>query len=654
MMDRLRSPFGVHRTGGRARLPVEASAATSPTSADQALPPITGTPPTRATTPPLSRHGEILRAIIRGEPLAALMASVARLIQDEIAGSTAAIVVFDPDGQGVRVVAAPALPQRIWAAVERQAIRTTLAPLSGRASAQERRVVITPSVVADPSWDDWRESAVSLGLHASWSMAFIGSGDEVLGSIVLYFATASHPSRRELLLLGDVALLAASAMLRHGGAQSLRDHTKTNSITGLPNRVVLLERLRTAALRSSRPRGHFAIVQLAIDGLAQLNETLGHAAGDQVLRLTAQRLVATAGTSATVAHVWGVEFAVLVEDLASAEEASAVAARLDEVCREPYDIEGLAVSVSATVGVVSYSPETAPEAAPEAVLGSAREPVAEPGADAETGEPLLADGARLFGFHSQIVDAVAMAPDLRRGIDEHELSMVYQPIVDLSSGLPRRYEALLRWRSSLRGAVPPATFVPVAEQTGLVSDLGRYALREALAELSRLRVANPDVGISVNVSVRQLADEQLPVLLAQLMEAHDLPRGSVTLEVTEGVLLRGGAAGWRVLAGLREIGARIALDDFGTGFSQLSYLRQFWFDEIKIDRSFVTTMMRDVAARAIIVGVIAVADYAGSEVVAEGVERREQRAMLVELGATFGQGFLFGEPGPVRAGSPRD
>ena len=125
-----------------------------------------------------------------------------------------------------------------------------------------------------------------------------------------------------------------------------------------------------------------------------------------------------------------------------------------------------------------------------------------------------------------------------------------------------------------------------------------------------------------------------------------LPRGSVTLEVTEGVLLRGGAAGWRVLAGLRDIGARIALDDFGTGFSQLSYLRQFWFDEIKIDRSFVTAMMRDVAARAIIVGVIAVAGYAGSEVVAEGVERPEQRAMLLELGCTHGQGYLFGAPGP--------
>ena len=149
------------------------------------------------------------------------------------------------------------------------------------------------------------------------------------------------------------------------------------------------------------------------------------------------------------------------------------------------------------------------------------------------------------------------------------------------------------------------------------------------------------------MSVRQLADPQLPVLLAELLEEHQLPRGSVTLEVTEGVLLSSGAAGWRVLAGMRETGARIALDDFGTGFSQLSYLRQFWFDEIKIDRSYVTAMMRDVAARAIIVGVIAVAGYAGSEVVAEGVERPEQRAMLLELGCSYGQGYLFGPPGPI-------
>jgi EAL domain-containing protein (putative c-di-GMP-specific phosphodiesterase class I) len=335
--------------------------------------------------------------------------------------------------------------------------------------------------------------------------------------------------------------------------------------------------------------------------------------------------------------------------------------------------------VTATIGVATYSADTPAvflddlpwpaTGAHPAVVGDWRvdqslaasissTDLTQPTEPTQPSEPIqpteLSGLTALTGFYGSaaIVDDVTMAPELRRGIDGNELSMVYQPIVDLATNVARRYEALLRWRSPRRGAVPPATFVPVAEQTGLVSDLGRYALREALTELARLRVGAPELGISVNVSVHQLADETLPGLLAELMATHALPRGSVTLEVTEGVLLRGGAAGWRVLAGLRDIGARIALDDFGTGFSQLSYLRQFWFDEIKIDRSFVTTMMRDVAARAIIVGVIAVADYAGSEVVAEGVERPEQRAMLLELGADFGQGFLFGAPGPVLAIGP--
>ena len=265
-------------------------------------------------------------------------------------------------------------------------------------------------------------------------------------------------------------------------------------------------------------------------------------------------------------------------------------------------------------------------------------------------EPDPGSGAR--ADYLDQADPIAMAPELRRGIDGNELSMVYQPVVELAANTVARYEALLRWRNPRRGFIPPATFVHVAEQTGLVSHLGRYALREALAELARIRRVDPTAGIAVNVSVRQLADQQLPTLLAELLREHELPHGAVTLEVTEGVLLRGGAAGWRVLDRLRDLGARIALDDFGTGFSQLSYLRQFWFDEIKIDRSFITAMMRDVAARAIIVGVIAVADYAGSEVVAEGVERPEQRAMLLELGCSYGQGYLFGAPGPIVLGEP--
>jgi diguanylate cyclase (GGDEF)-like protein len=606
-----------------------------------------GGEPARPVRPPaeqstLSRHGTVLQAIVQGKPLPEVMALIAVLLQSEIPRGRLAIVVIDAEAAGVTVAAAPTLPSMVWPAIERQAIRAAMSGVGVRPEL-ERKVVVTANIADDPSWDEWRPAAADLHLTSSWSMAFTGASNAVLGAFMLYFPAPVDPSPSDLLALGDAAQLAAAATQHLARRQQLRDLSRTDSLTGLPNRVVLLERLRTAQQRLTGPDDYFAVIQLAIDGLAQLNETLGPAAGDEVLRLAARRLVQVAGTSATVAHVWGVEFAVLVEDLTSPGEASEAAAALTDACHEPFDVEGLAVSVGATVGVVVYSHDTAPDVMltdePLRAAVAAKDDARERGDGLiEVREPDLGS------------DPVVLGPELRRGIDSDELSMVYQPIVELADLRVERYEALLRWRSPRRGAVPPSTFVPVAEQTGLVSDLGRYALREALGELARVRAVDPNVGISVNVSVNQLADAQLPVLLSQLLDEHDLPRGSVTLEVTEGVLLRSGAAGWRVLAGLRDVGARIALDDFGTGFSQLSYLRQFWFDEIKIDRSYVTAMMRDVAARAMIVGVIAVAGYAGSEVVGEGVERPEQRAMLLELGVGLGQGYLFGPPGAITVG----
>jgi diguanylate cyclase (GGDEF)-like protein len=603
----------------------------------------------------LSRHGVVLQAIVQGRPVDEVLMLVAELIEAEIPGSRVAVVVRGHEGSGsVTVVAAPSVPNRLWPAIERQAIRTSIGQPSPTGD-HELRVVVTPAVADDPSWHEWRSSLVEHDLVSSWSMPFVGAGHTVLGAFVVYFSRPAHPRPSELQTLGDAGQLAAASVQHVARRQQLREHSRTDVLTGLPNRVALLDRLRAAQERPAGAGAYFAVIQLAIDGLAQLNETLGPAAGDEVLRLAANRLVTVAGRSATVAHIWGVEFAVLAEDLDDAAAARELADALGAACGEPFDVEGLAVSVGATVGVVAYSRDGA---AGERLADDSR-PVAggdrEPRRDGSFGliavdepDPRSDDSDRAGLFDPGAgTDAIAMAPELRRGIDGNELSMVYQPVVELAGNTVARYEALLRWRNPRRGFIPPSTFVHVAEQTGLVSPLGRYALREALGELARIRRVVPNAGIAVNVSVRQLADQQLPTLLAELIREYELPHGAVTLEVTEGVLLRGGAAGWRVLAGLRDLGARIALDDFGTGFSQLSYLRQFWFDEIKIDRSFITAMMRDVAARAIIVGVIAVADYAGSEVVAEGVERPEQRAMLLELGCPYGQGYLFGAPGPI-------
>jgi diguanylate cyclase (GGDEF)-like protein len=586
----------------------------------------------------VSAVGQILRSINQGQPMDQVMGPIAALIEARIAGSVAAVLLLDPDGLGVSVTAAPSVPTLFRLAIQRQAIG---AQLAAAGPAEYERRLVTTDIRTDPSWQQGREAAAAEGLVCSWTVTFVGANEQVLGYFALYFTSPRTPEPAERQALGDIAQLAAAAVQQTGGRHLLHDRTRSNALTGLPNRAVLLERLRMAQLRVGRSSSFFAVIQVAIEGIAQLNSTLGPAAGDEVLRLAAQRLVNVAGTSATVAHVWGVEFAVLIEDLPDGGAATIVAARLREACREPFDVEGLAVSVGATIGVAAYSSVTATDAMPE------EEPLR---AATAAKEEARLRGSDRIGVYDPVTgpDAVTLAPELRRGIDENELSMAYQPIVDLATATTRRYEALMRWTNPRRGIVSPETFVPVAEQTGLVADLGRYALREGLAELARLRESDSSLGISVNVSVRQLADEKLPILLADLLAEHGLPRASVTLEVTEGVLLGSGAAGWRVLAGLREIGARIALDDFGTGFSQLSYLRQFWFDEIKIDRSFVASMMGEVAARAIIVAVIALAEYTGSEVVAEGVEHEDQRAMLLELGCTHGQGYLFGAPGPTR------
>jgi EAL domain-containing protein (putative c-di-GMP-specific phosphodiesterase class I) len=243
-------------------------------------------------------------------------------------------------------------------------------------------------------------------------------------------------------------------------------------------------------------------------------------------------------------------------------------------------------------------------------------------------------------------DVSLLGPALRRGIDEEELTLAYQPIVSLADGDVDHYEALLRWTSPY-GTVSPDSFVPVAEQTGLVTDLGRYALKRALAELARQRAAGRNIGMAVNLSVRQLSDDALPALIANLIADYAVPPAAVTMEVTEGVLLTSSDKGWQTLGRIRDVGVRVSLDDFGTGFSQISYLRRFRFDEIKLDRVFVQDMDDDITANAIIAGAIAFARTAGLPIVAEGIENRAQADRLRERGCTHGQGYYFGAARPT-------
>ena len=232
----------------------------------------------------------------------------------------------EPSGYELSVAAAPRLPAVLWPAIGRQVNRSTMSHPQLAIVAQDRRVVMSANILDDPSWDGLGTAIGEAALVSSWSLAFAGAGNSVLGALVVYLPAWRYPDPAALLALGDAGQLAAAAVQHGARRSSPREPDRTDTLTGLPNRIVLLERLRTAEERLSNSRSLFAVIQLAIDGLAQLNETLGAAAGDEVLRLAAQRLVGMAGPSATVAHIWGVEFVVLVEDLESTEQADEVAA----------------------------------------------------------------------------------------------------------------------------------------------------------------------------------------------------------------------------------------------------------------------------------------------------------------------------------------
>jgi diguanylate cyclase (GGDEF)-like protein len=585
----------------------------------------------------LITHNDILDLIVQNASLTEILQVVASMVEHEIPGARASILLLDEDGLRVQVAAGPSLPSEYNAAIDGAAI----GPEAGTCgtAAYEKRVVITPNIASDPKWKIWRPVAEAAGLAACWSVPFLGLHEKVLGTFALYFAESRAPEAHELSLLHDAGFLAAVAVQHDAVRRRLRDTSRTNPLTGIPNRLVLNEELRTVEATAAETGLRFAVIQISVEGMGPINESLGPTVGDELLRAVAARLTAFLSGRGLAAHLWGCDFALLVDNLTSDEQARDVAEEVRAVLTEPFEVEGMTLVIGVTVGVSSYGGEVLDGPRPE------DEPLRTANVALERAKAVGGEGIGVYDPRSDPGAHVAvLAPALRRGLAEEELTVGYQPIVALADRSVDHYEALLRWRGP-HGVVSPDAFVPVAEQVGLVNSLGRYALTRALAELARQRAAGHDIGISVNLSVRQLADETLPDMIEDLVKEYGLPPGRVTMEVTEGVLLTASHEGWDTLERIKASGIRISLDDFGTGFSQINYLRQFKFDEVKIARTFVTDMISNRTARAIIVGTIAFARAADVAIVAEGIERQEQADVLLELGCTHGQGYLFGAAG---------
>ncbi len=408
-----------------------------------------------------------------------------------------------------------------------------------------------------------------------------------------------------------------------------------DSLTALPNRALFLDRVDHALNRVKRDGTQsFAVLLLDIDHFKNVNDSLGHAAGDLLLVQIGERLSRCVRAADTVARFGGDEFTVLVEGVTDAAEATRTAARIQEELAEPFRIDESEIFTSASIGIIVAGADY--EAA-EQIVRDADTAMYRAKAQGRARSEIF-DGR----MRSEAVARLRLETDLRRAIERDELIVYYQPIVRLESAEITGYEALLRWKHPVRGFVSPAEFIPVAEETSLINVIGQYVLTQACEDAAKW--VRPRY-VSVNISGRHFAQGNLVEDVKNVLAQTGLPAETLQIEVTETILMLQPEAALASMNQLRALGSRIALDDFGTGFSSLGYLHRFPISCLKIDASFVrqATEKKNVE---IIRSIIALGDGLGLEVVAEGIETTEQRDLLQSLGCHYGQGYLFARPAP--------
>jgi diguanylate cyclase (GGDEF)-like protein len=437
----------------------------------------------------------------------------------------------------------------------------------------------------------------------------------------------------EAIFLRGAAFVIGGVLDREASERELRRQALEDPLTGLASRTLLFSHL-DAELRHGRRLGDaVSVLVLELDRFKLLNDTLGHAVGDEVLRRVAARLLACVREDDLVARQGGDEFAVVCTRAATDHAVALVAQRLADAVREPIDIDGHEVLVTASVGLAVT--EDADETPEELV----RDAVATMHRAKELG------GGRFEAFNvslrERLVERIAIEGDLRHAVEREELVLHYQPLVDLVDRRIVGFEALVRWSNRERGLVNPGQFITIAEETGLIVPIGSWVLQSACAQLSRW---SEEIEVAANLSPRQIRPE-LVTEVEGLLERYRIAPGRLVLEITESLVLDPLAK--PVIEELRSLGVKLALDDFGTGYASLGSLQRFPLDVVKLDRMLISSLA-EASGVAVVRAAVELGRALGMSVVAEGIEDDLQLATLRELGCPLGQGFLFARPLPAR------
>lgn len=457
-------------------------------------------------------------------------------------------------------------------------------------------------------------------------------GDEIYSEISL--------ARTELRGEPHVLVLMRDISDRKRAQELLEHQANFDAITGLPNRVLAQDRLEQSIRMAHRDQTHVGVLFIDIDRFKNVNDTLGHSAGDRLLIAIADRLCKVVREGDTVARLGGDEFLVILNELREPDAAAQVATKIIETIANPFPLNEREVYVGASVGITLY-PQDGDEY-----------PVLLRNADAAMYRAKQ-EGRNTYRFYTQDIGQqahvyVEMDGHLRQVLEREELELFFQPQVRIADGAIVGAEALLRWRNGRLGEVAPSRFIPLAEETGLIVPIGNWVLRQAFTAASDWRRRGlPPIRLAVNISGRQIKEPNFIVEVRSLLAAFDVPVTCLEFEITESLLIENAPATVMALRDLKQTGIRLSLDDFGVGYSSLGYLKRYPFDAIKIDRSFIRDIEHDASDAALCDAIIAMGERLGLQVVGEGVETEKQLQFLKQHGAGLAQGYHIAEPMPL-------
>jgi diguanylate cyclase (GGDEF)-like protein/PAS domain S-box-containing protein len=578
-----------------------------------------------------------LEMIATRKPLDQILTQLVRMVERQYPDMIAAVSLLRD--QRLYVAAAPGLPEDL-----RQGLHgTRIGPTAGScgAAAYWGEPVFAGDIATDPLWDEHRELALTNQLASCWSAPILAGSGKPLGSFAVYRRKPGRPDEAQTSLLQTTSGTAAIAIEQRQLTDQLAYQAHHDALTGLPNRLLFQERLRQAIIHARRSGTMLALLYIDLDRFKLINDTLGHASGDALLRQVAWRLKSCLRETDTLARISGDEFTVTASGLQNPQHASIVAENILKALRDPFQADNQELYVTASIGI-SVFPQDALEA--ETLQRNADNAM----------YLAKSQGKNRFEYFLAEMSAarrqrLELETYLRRALERGEFCVHYQPQFDLQSGNMVGQEALLRWTHPKLGSIAPDQFIPIAEENELIVPIGTWVLQEACRQTaSWQRSGYPLKGMAVNVSAVQFRRPDFVRTIDDVLKSTGLEPRFLELELTESLVIRDVRESADKMEQLRALGVQISVDDFGAGYSSLSYLQRLPIDILKLDRSFMEDVKPEgVSSSSLVQGIVSLAHGLGIRVTAEGVETQQQLDLVHHSGCDKVQGFLLGRPSPA-------